>query len=211
MDMPDLGDVLSAAPFDLDAALDAALDPDQTDQAEQTAAPFDVWRIDGDRTAEWVAAKLAAARGRQEERSAMAAEWRERIDRWQIDAGRRDAATIDWAVGELTRYMLDERRRDGRKTVVVPSAKIRSTARPSSVTVTDEAALLAWLDTHVEPALRDLVVRRTIRTGELRGLLHPVEVAAGWAVVDLDGQIPDGVTVAPPSVSVSISTAGTQR
>lgn len=213
-DLPTLPDVLHPSePFDLDAALDT-LDTAAGDltphEAIAHAAVAARWRVADLDSAEWAMARWSEAQDQLDQIAAQAAVWKQRIDGWAEAAARRHEATASFMSDQLTRYAIEQREESAGKvkSLALPSGKVTTTARRERIVIEDADALLAWLDTHQPPEVVASVVKRTVATTPLKELLVAVESEdEGWKVVDVDGQAPVGVTVAPPTVGASLKAA----
>jgi hypothetical protein len=128
---------------------------DDLDLPEQVQA----WRIDGTGSAAWAMAHVAQAEKALSDLTAQAVEWYGRIDEWLAKESAPFRRTRDFFAGQLERYALDVREADPkRKSVVLPSGKIQTTAKSAKVIVTDEEAVIEWARTHAPDAVKEQTV-----------------------------------------------------
>lgn len=107
------------------------------------------WRIDGTGSAEWAMAHVVEANATLDALAAQAAEWYERIDAWLAESSAEARGKLAFFTAHLERYALDRREADPKaKTLTLPSGKVRTTASPAAVVVTNPAAVLAWARQH---------------------------------------------------------------
>ena len=145
------------------------------------------WRVDGVRSAEWIANKWRHAAEAVAEAEALAAEYHDRIDRWLEEATRADRRTIEWATAHLTDWLRREHEADEKvKSRKLPSATIASTAGRERWEVFEEA-FVAWARTNRPDLLR--AIPQTVAT-----LKQALTVKDGKAITE-DGETADGVAV----------------
>lgn len=152
-------------PADLTAAPEWATD--ELDEALVAGAVLpevvERWQITEDGQAEWAMRKLAALAARADEVRAQARGWRNPIDEWERAELERVERPARFFAAHLERYGLDVRANDPRRaTVPLPSGEIATRApKAPTVTIDDEAALLAWLGEHLPGTLYGEVVKVT--------------------------------------------------
>jgi hypothetical protein len=87
------------------------------------------WRVDGTKSGEWIMAKAARTAAELERITAEAADWRERIDRWEADTKVEHLRTLAWAEGHLTDWLRRLHEDDPKVlSVSLPSGAVRSRA-----------------------------------------------------------------------------------
>lgn len=146
--------------------------------AEPDALPerAQAWRIDGTGSAEWALAHVAQAEAALEDLTAQAVEWYGKIDEWLSSQSAPHRRTRDFFAGQLERFALDVRDADPRKkSVVLPSGKVQTTAKGAKVIVTDEDALIEWAYVHAPEAVKRKTVT-SVGLTELRQVVHARKV-----------------------------------
>lgn len=138
-------------PFDDDAfaALIAYFENNDPDTEAPDRPSTERFRIEDDSAAEWAMRKLAAATARAQEIDAAAQQHHEEIDRW-VDRRMRPARReVEFFEAILVDYGIRQVEEAKRKTVDVPSGKIRSLDRRETpkIVVTNPADLAAWAGT----------------------------------------------------------------
>lgn len=125
--------------------------------------PVRRWRIDGDRTAAWAMAKLAAATDELQAAGELATEYHRQIDQWLDERSRRARATAAYMEAQLCDYGLRVREASGDsiKSVPLPHGRIKTTGSGAKATVADEPAVLAWAKSNLEGEALAEVVRVT--------------------------------------------------
>lgn len=111
------------------------------------------WRCTDPGAAEWAMRQVAAIDVEATELAAQRDDWSARIGAWFASAARPLAARRAFFAAHLEAYALAERARDeNRKTVSVPSGKVRTTGTGPKAIVADEAAVIAWARENLLPA-----------------------------------------------------------
>lgn len=153
------------------ALSDEPLSPEEVEQLADLTPEHrrERFAITDDNGAEWAMRKLARATHEVHGATLQAQEWKRRVDDWlhQVTAGpNRDAAFF---TALLEDYALRQRAEGERKSIPLPSGRIttRGTEEPK-VTITDETAVVGWVDTHLMTEVRE-VLARTLQ-------LHEVEL-----------------------------------
>lgn len=138
--MNDLTDHLLAAGPELDTADDETRDR---------------WAIDNDDLAGWALRKLAAALGETARIRATAQSEIDRIQAWAMDAERQSARDAEFFAAKLSDYrrQLEHDNPKLPKTYKLPQGSLSRRKNPDRITVTDEAAFLAWADENLPAAV----------------------------------------------------------
>jgi phage host-nuclease inhibitor protein Gam len=191
-----------AAAMDPEAALGQLLDAASDGDPEDDAAPYR-WRIADDGAAEWAMRHVAEIDQELEELATRAKGWTERIQGWFDKAARRLKVRRAYFDGHLTDYARRERdRTDGkRKTIELPSGKVRSTSSKPKATVVTEDAVIRWAKAKLDGDLLDAVVKvvESVRVSELRE-----HVVVGHVVVAIEfgANLSCGCVIGPHEVQV---------
>lgn len=187
------------------------------------------WRIDDDGQAEWAARKLAQADRRRRQIAAVADRVVEQARLWEARQLGPVDGDFEFFEALLVDYAKRQREGEGRKTVDLPSATVKSRSKPAKVDIVDDETVTEWAKRWAEEAvkvtektlvsrLRDHVqVRRCIFDGD--GKLVAVEADDGWEtataglearldvtgggdVVDVtSGEVEDGLSVEAAAVA----------
>jgi hypothetical protein len=133
----------------------------------QAAAPFKITDIS---TASWAAAKVLAAQARMEQRAELASTYKARIDAWLSDSNAHDEASAAYLSLLLRPYIEAElsRTHSRSRTLILPTASASLRKSPDHVSVLDEAAAMAYLETNHPTAV---VTKKTISLSTLRSLI----------------------------------------
>lgn len=138
--------------------------------AEPDALPERVqaWRIDGTGSAAWAMAHVARAEAALADLTAQAVEWYGKIDEWLVNQSAPHRRTRAFFEAQLQRFALDQREADPRKkSVVLLSGKVQTTAKAAKVIVTDENAVIEWAKVNAPEAVKTKEVT-TLGLTELR-------------------------------------------
>ncbi len=140
-------------------AFDVGLIPSEGDLPE----PVQRWHIDGTGSAAWAMAHVARAESALSDLQAQAIDWYGRIDAWLAHEAAPHRATVAFFEAHLERYALELREVDPKaRTLVLPTGKVSTRSTSPKVTVTDEAAVIAWADDFAPEAVaRDPKVKLT--------------------------------------------------
>lgn len=165
---------------------------DEWGNARRQAIPEVARRFqpDDDGAAEWVARRGAEAQAVLTAAAEQASEWRRKIDMWEKDSHQREKGTVAWAEALLTDY--GRRRRDesdGRvKTVMLPSAVIRTSESKAKVAVLDGKAeeYVGWAQVNAPGTLK-----RSPQVSRFAGVIEVRELLDGW---DMDAVLSCGHT-----------------
>jgi phage host-nuclease inhibitor protein Gam len=133
----------------------------------QAAAPFKITDIS---SASWAAAKVLAAQARIAERAELANRYKARIDAWLSDSNAHDDASATYLSLLLKPYIEAElsRTRSRSRTLHLPTASASLRKSPDHVSVLDEAAAMAFLESNHPAAI---VTKKTISLSTLRSLI----------------------------------------
>jgi phage host-nuclease inhibitor protein Gam len=133
----------------------------------QAAAPFKITDIS---TASWAAAKVLAAQARMADRAELANRYKARIDAWLSDSNAHDEASAAYLSLLLKPYIEAElsRSHSRSRTLHLPTASASLRKSPDHVSVLDEAAALAYLESNHPAAI---VTKKTISLSTLRSLI----------------------------------------
>jgi len=131
----------------------------------QAAAPFKITDIS---TASWAAAKVLAAQARIAERAELASAYKARIDAWLSDSNAHDEASAAYLSLLLKPYIEASLSRTRSRTLHLPTASASLRKSPDHVSVLDETAALAFLESHHPAAI---VTKKTISLSSVRSLI----------------------------------------
>jgi len=191
------------AAMDDDAAL-AALQEGAAAPELDWAGPAALrWRIEDDGAAEWAMRHVVAIDAELGELAARAQGWTQRIQGWFDKGARRLKVRRAYFDGHLTDYARRERDRTGdkRKTIELPSGKVRSTSSKPKATVVTEDAVIRWAKAKLDGELLDAVVKvvESVRVSELRE-----HVVVGHVVVAIEfgANLSCGCVIGPHEVQV---------
>jgi hypothetical protein len=131
------------------------------------AAPF---IIDDLSKASWAAAKALEAEARIADRASLAQAYKARIDAWLADSNKADAATSAYLTMLLRPYIEAElsHSHSRSRTLILLTASASLRMAPDHVTILDEAAAMAYLETNHPTAV---VTKKTISLSTLRSLI----------------------------------------
>lgn len=196
---------------ELHEALDEALAPDRTLGDHHSDEAREKWRIDGERTADWALRRLARGRDHMDRVRRLANEEHAAIDEWVARELERDERDERFFVGKLREWMEELRANgDDRKTISYPGGKLRRKAGRTRVEIDDEAALLAWLEEHVDDLEAVVEYRSTIRKGEVGKRYKSKvrdDVPGDYPCVDPDSmEILPGVRIVRPESTFDVET-----
>lgn len=150
-----------------------------TDDGDDLPEQVQAWRIDGTGSAAWAMAHVAQAEAALTDLTAQAVEWYGRIDEWLFKESAPFCRTRDFFAGQLERYALDVREADPkRKSVVLPSGKVQTTAKGAKVIVTDEPELIQWAQKHAP----EIITERTVTSVGLTDLRSVVQARKVWTL-----------------------------
>lgn len=132
------------------------------------------WQIDGIGSAEWAMSRVAQAERALEDLTTQATEFYARIDEWLRNESARHRATKAFFEAHLERWALAQREADPRrKTIALPSGKVKTTAKGPSVQIEDARAALEWAKAHLvaavamDPRLKVSVLKEHVQVVEL--------------------------------------------
>jgi len=147
----------------------------------QAAAPFQITDIS---TASWAAAKVLAAQARIAQRAELANRYKARIDAWLSDSNAHDEASAAYLSLLLKPYIEAElsRSHSRSRTLHLPTASASLRKSPDHVSVLDESAALAFLESNHPSAV---VTKKTISLSTLRSLIF----TDGEAVPGVEAQL----------------------
>lgn len=169
-------------------ASDTATDPQHVvhDLAESDDGPR--WSITDDGAAEWAMRHVAEADAQLAQLKAQRDEWVRHVTQWFERAAGRELARRSFFAQHLEGYAIAERERTGdkRKTVDLPSGKVRTSSGGPKVAVQEPAKVLAWAKgagvlEQVAPPKHEL------KLTPLRDLVRAVEVVDWAQLVLADG------------------------
>lgn len=133
------------------------------------------WELETRTQVEWAMRRLAVLQERATEVRQLASGWAARIDEWQDAELRRIHPGIDRFTGLLERYGKRARAENPKEaTIRVPSGDIKTTKpKQPTVSVVDEAAVLAWLLDQVSVDVYEEVVKAEphVKLTEFRGVV----------------------------------------
>jgi hypothetical protein len=131
------------------------------------AAPF---IIDDISKASWAAAKELEAEARIAERAELAQAYKARIDAWLADSNKADVATSAYLTMLLRPYIEAElsRSHSRSRTLILLTASASLRKAPDHVSILDEAAAMAYLETNHPTAV---ITKKTISLSTLRSLI----------------------------------------
>lgn len=159
-----------SAPALADILFDALSIP-STSPADGTAAPAAVpFTIDDLAKASWAATRILEAQARMADRASLASAYKARIDAWLADSNKADEDTSAYLSLLLKPYVEDElsRSHSRSRTLRLLTAQASLRKSPDRVSVLDEAAAMAYLDTNHPTAI---VTKKTISLSTLRSLI----------------------------------------
>ncbi len=147
----------------------------------QAAAPFKITDIS---TASWAAAKVLAAQARMAERAELASTYKARIDAWLSDSNAHDEASAAYLSLLLRPFVETElsRTRSRSRTLHLPTASASLRKSPDHVSILDEAAAMAFLESHHPSAV---VTKKTISLSTVRSLIF----SEGEAVPGVEAEL----------------------
>lgn len=178
------------------AAREAANDDEARFQHTQLLDTYraHTWEIADDGAAAWAMAKLAEyadqVRGVDDRHFFMA----ERIAKWHTSNRKKPAERMGFFAQALEAYALAERARDPkRKTINLPSGKVRTTETGPAVAVENEEVLLAWAEGAMPAAISRKVLVSVLKEGVSLVEVPTLMVLACGCIYDPDdvGDTPD--------------------
>lgn len=110
------------------------------------------WRITDLDSAEWAARRFMEAQAVVAKVEVQADVWIQKINAWANKATKRARATMAFMEAHLQDYALRHREETGNATLLLPSAKVGTTARKAKVVVVKPDEFLGWAAQHL-PAL----------------------------------------------------------
>ncbi len=139
--------------------------------ADGTKAPAAAqFKIDDLSKASWAASRILEAQARMADRASLASAYKARIDAWLADSNKADEDTSAYLSLLLKPYVEDElsRSHSRSRTLRLLTAQASLRKSPDRVSVLDEAAAMAYLDTNHPTAI---VTKKTISLSTLRSLI----------------------------------------
>lgn len=178
---------------------DLATAPDFVDlpEGEEERAAF---RIDGPHTATWAMRKLRDVQRRRAEIQTTAEREINRVQDWAAREDAKHARDADYFTSLLTVYALAQRAESGgrAKSVTTPYGTVTTRQKRGAWTV-DEAAVLAWARVHRPEIVK---VAESLLLGEAKKVLA---VEENWVIDPASGEVVDGISVAPDSLTATVS------
>lgn len=166
--------------------------------SEQPEGVSDTFTVDNDELAAWAMRKARAAQQQIDTVNSIYRQEREALDAYREQETAKHQRDLDFFTFHLTRYALEQREREGRKSITLPAGKITTRATTPKVDLTDEAQFIEWAKTF-NPAL--VKVKETASRTDLNKLIVDDKV------VDENGEIIPGVSVIPGGINASIEVA----
>ena len=160
---PALADLLFT---DIDIPSTPATAPAEGTEA-QAAAPFTITDIS---TASWAAAKVLAAQARITDRASLAQAYIARIQAWLSDSNKADEDTSAYLSLLLKPYIEAElsRSHSRSRTLLLLTASASLRKAPDHVSILDEAAAMAYLETNRPSAI---ITKKTVSLSTVRSLI----------------------------------------
>lgn len=173
----------------------------EADAQDQTLDADKRWRISSEDQAEWAARKYLLATAERERLVAQRAKWVAQIDAWYDSASKDASRSIDYFRYHLMDYAIRSRTK-ARKTVQLPSLKLRTIEHPARVAVDNEDDFVEWAVTNDETAVR---VRTEVEKTVLQNYMWKVVDGVPKVIHPETGEIVPGLTVKDSFVSVSFT------
>lgn len=165
----------------------AQLDAEEGATDAALAEVVQTWRVDDDRLAEWAARKLTAVEREWSTIEEQAEGWVDEITRWRAERLRPLEARRRFFEGALTDYLRRRREEDPTvKTITLPSATLKSSARKAQAVVVDEAAVIAWALAALEADDLATLVDQSPRLMGIRPLRKLADVMAQVVARDVE-------------------------
>lgn len=180
-----------------DDELAATVDEFHADQEASTGA----WKIGNDDVAEWAARKYLAATAERDRLVAQRSRWLRQIEDWYENASKEPTRTIDFFRFHLTDYAIRSRT-SRKKTVNLPSLKLRTTEHPARVVVDNEDDFIEWAVNADEAAVR---VRTEVAKDAIQNYPWKVIGVTARVVHPETGEVVPGLAVKDSFVSVSFT------
>jgi hypothetical protein len=133
----------------------------------QAAAPFSIDTFD---KASWAATRILAAQARISDRTSLAQAYKARIDSWLADSNKADEDTSAY-LSLLLKFFVEgqlSRSHSRSRTFHLVTAQASLRKSPDHVSILDEAAAMAYLETNHPSAI---VTKKTISLSTLRSLI----------------------------------------
>lgn len=177
-----------------------AEEPFTDDEFERRSERVVGFQIDSIDVAEWAMAKHAALNAELDVANRRRIGYIERIEAWFARDANRLHANIDFFSMHLKAYMRDRRDADGRtKSIDFPSGRLTSHGSQPRVTVTNDDAVVAWLE---QQGLDEAV--KVTKKPLVSALTGRVVVRDGRAVDAKTGEIVPGMGVLPGTVTYDV-------
>jgi len=148
----------------------------------------------------WAMRNLASAVRRLNDIKRQAADEVDRITRWVELTSKSPQNTVEYFEKALKEFMVRLREETGRKSLELPDGTVKSRQSSASVEILDIETFIKWAENNGHAGW--VRVKKEIDKAAVRDGVEFI----GDAVLDnLTGEVVDGVTVSPESVSVSIT------
>lgn len=169
---------------------------DSRDYETVAEAPF---KVTDDATATWAMRKLSAVQQKVDEAKAIYASEVARLDQWLADVTSDYQRSVDYFTALLTEYAIHERDAHDRKTVKLPHGEVKSRASAAKVVVDDLDLFVKWAEANgVAQVVR---VKKEAAASEFASVF---DIAGDKVLVSETGEVVEGVSVKPASVSFSV-------
>lgn len=177
---------------DFDDGIDVR--PDSADGGER-------FTIQNDAQAAWAMRKLLSYQSKRDENARIAEAERQRIDAWLERQNAKDQSDVNYFTGMLVQYAERQRREEGRKSIETPYGTVK-TRQGQPKWLIDEAEFIPWArENHPEFV-------RVKEEADLSAMKKALEIAEtdslGTVAIDDDGQVIPGVSVTPPTISITV-------
>jgi hypothetical protein len=175
---------------------------------ETEADTLDRFRVDDDYKAEWAMRKLAAAQAEIDALEAERDRQRAELDAWFDRRIRPSLRTLSFMEGLLIGYGMDQAE-EGRKTVDLPSGKIRATDRRETprIVIDDPTAVSMWAEETLDfETISEIVPPQPpkVLVSKLGANVMVTETDLGPIVVDVNGVPVPGVHVEYGDLTVKV-------
>lgn len=148
----------------------------------------------------WAMRNIATAVRRLNDIKRQAADEVDRITRWVELTSKSPQKTVEYFEKALKEFMVRLREETGRKSLELPDGTVKSRQSSASVEILDIETFIKWAENNGHAGW--VRVKKEIDKAAVRDGVEFI----GDAVLDnLTGEVVDGVTVSPESVSVSIT------
>lgn len=163
--------------------------------------PGERFRIENDEQAVWAMRKLAAARRRMDEITAISEAEIDRIKDWAEHEARTPMRDMDYFEAILREYAIGQRA-EGRKTISTPYGSVKSRAGQPKWSVEDAEAFLSWARRNNRS---DLI--RVREDADLAKMKATLENTGPSAVDPETGEVVPGVVVSDAETSFTVEVA----